>query len=196
AKPAVLTDQALQPIVAQAANLWRASGIDTRTLSALDHMTVQVATLNHAELGWTLGNDVWIDQTAAGWGWSFGAAVAPERIDLLTVVTHELGHVLGFGDDAGPTIMATVLSPGVRRAPEASHVTGSSGLTANSNAIALHPGAPLAQNVDGFVSLNSLLPSQPPPAVLDRSATSVARATSMARDLPTVTTTPAAALVR
>lgn len=40
-------------------------------------------------------------------------------MDLLTVVMHELGHVLGFGDQdpssAGDSIMATVLTPGVRR---------------------------------------------------------------------------------
>jgi len=40
-------------------------------------------------------------------------------MELLTVVMHELGHVLGFEDQspssAGDSIMAGVLTPGVRR---------------------------------------------------------------------------------
>ena len=46
------------------------------------------------------------------------ASLADERVDLLTVVAHELGHVLGLDDlDAGEELMAGALSPGVRRLP-------------------------------------------------------------------------------
>jgi hypothetical protein len=38
-------------------------------------------------------------------------------MDLATVVTHELGHMLGFGD-GGSGVMETALAPGVRVAPE------------------------------------------------------------------------------
>jgi hypothetical protein len=86
---------------------------------------------------------VHLDPNAAGNGWfidptpasneEFAAsagsqqlhAVDPralDRIDLLTVVEHELGHVAGLGDlDAlADDVMNGVLSPGVRRI--ASHV--------------------------------------------------------------------------
>ena len=46
---------------------------------------------------------------------------AQGRIDLLTVMAHELGHVLGLDDsNAGPDssdVMAGLLQPGVRRLP-------------------------------------------------------------------------------
>ena len=45
---------------------------------------------------------------------------AANRVDLLTVVLHELGHVLGFGDDPSdelPTLMQAQLGLGTRRLP-------------------------------------------------------------------------------
>src|SRR5439155_12555090 len=84
---------------------------------------------------------VTLDATAAGYGWfidprpmnntAFGSVVAPAelragpgsaaygRIDLLTVVEHELGHVLGLNDLDAQTVphdlLTTTLAPGVRR---------------------------------------------------------------------------------
>src|SRR6185369_12973970 len=100
-------------------------------------------------LGWTSQNTIWIDQTAQGYGWytdvspSSSAAfaqitgtnevqAAPSspaygHVDLLTVVTHELGHVLGFASiDSGilgHNWMTATLGTGVRRSPDAA--TGS-----------------------------------------------------------------------
>jgi hypothetical protein len=46
-------------------------------------------------------------------------------MDLLSVVTHELGHVLGLGDSANlGDVMGEALSPGVRRLPTASDLGG------------------------------------------------------------------------
>src|SRR5262249_57456224 len=69
-------------------------------------------------LGRTDNNEIWIDRTAAGWGWSTDATPAAGRMDLSTVVTHEFGHIL----DLAPTatgVMEVTLSPGVRQVPEA-----------------------------------------------------------------------------
>ena len=39
-------------------------------------------------------------------------------MDLLTVVEHEMGHVLGFAEDGNPAgIMGEVLAAGIRRVP-------------------------------------------------------------------------------
>jgi uncharacterized repeat protein (TIGR01451 family) len=113
-----LTAQQLQAALAQGISAWAAAGIDSRTLSNLDQVRVHLGNLPGAELGFTAGGDIWIDPTAAGWGWATGATPAPGQMDLATVVTHELGHVLGFGH-SGAGVMGAVLQPGVRLVPQA-----------------------------------------------------------------------------
>jgi uncharacterized repeat protein (TIGR01451 family) len=110
------TDNQLQQAVSQAIAEWRAAGVDPQRLSNLADVTVHIGDLPRAELGFRSGGDIWIDRTAAGWGWSVNGS--PAGMDLTTVVTHELGHVLGFEHgDAG--VMEAALAPGVRLAPEA-----------------------------------------------------------------------------
>jgi uncharacterized repeat protein (TIGR01451 family) len=144
-----LTAAQLQPAVAQAINLWRAAGLDPQRLSALDNFTIRVAGLPDGELGWALGNNVWIDRTAAGWGWSLDGSAG--RMDLVTVVSHELGHVLGFDDHAGGNdVMTTALAAGMRRLPEA---PGSATGAAAPSAMA--QGSPVSSETIVQVSLTS-----------------------------------------
>jgi hypothetical protein len=49
-----------------------------------------------------------------------GAAAG--HIDLLTVVEHELGHIIGLPDTGGPGVMEEALDTGERRLPDASDV--------------------------------------------------------------------------
>src|SRR5205823_1017622 len=65
-----LTEQQLQPIVAQAINAWRSAGVDPRTLTNLDNVSVRVDNLPGTELGLASPGVIFIDRTAAGWGWS------------------------------------------------------------------------------------------------------------------------------
>src|SRR5262249_50412337 len=111
-----LTAPQLQPIVAQAIDAWRAAGADPQLLSALEHVGMHVGNLPRAELGLASAGEIGMDRNAAGWGWATNGA--PGKMDLLTVVTHELGHLLGFEhQDTG--VMEATLAPGVRSVPEA-----------------------------------------------------------------------------
>jgi len=62
---------------------------------------------------------VWIDTTAAGSGWNGGG------YDTLSVVSHELGHMLGL-DDIHDTsdVMGAYLSPRTRRLPDDQFLRG------------------------------------------------------------------------
>jgi hypothetical protein len=82
---------------------------------------------------------IWIDQTAAGYGWYLNPSPAADglfpaapgsgafgKVDLLTVVEHELGHELGLADTTGDGLMGEYLPTGVRRAPALDSVLGPS----------------------------------------------------------------------
>ena len=116
--------------------------MDAATLEKLAHVQFVITDLPGADLGEAVAaaNRVYLDTNAAGNGWfidptpatdeEFAAtgssrqlqAVDPravDRIDLLTVVEHELGHVAGFDDlDAlADNLMSGVLGTGIRRNP-------------------------------------------------------------------------------
>jgi hypothetical protein len=128
---APLTQDALKPIIAEAIARWRAAGIDARRLSALDRVTFQIDDLPAGDLGMSMPGVITLDRTASGFGWFIdptpgndsefapGAVNSPARghMDLLSVVAHELGHQLGFGEDDGTAVMAMYLPAGVRHVP-------------------------------------------------------------------------------
>jgi hypothetical protein len=147
-----LTASALAPIVAEARALWAAAGLTPQQLARLDGATVGVAPLPAGDLGLTLGSSVTISPDAAGDGWfidptpadnsEFANVIAPGaqlqatpdspafgKVDLLTVVEHGLGHVLGL-PHANPLahpydLMSPSLAPGARRFPQPGDVPGS-----------------------------------------------------------------------
>jgi uncharacterized repeat protein (TIGR01451 family) len=115
-----LTYAQLQTAVAQAIAAWSAAGADPSALGNVANFAIDIAKLPDGELGWEVPGHIWIDPTAQGWGWSTGSTPTSGQMDLLTVVSHEVGHVLGFGDHAsGNDIMTTTLDTGMRRLPEA-----------------------------------------------------------------------------
>jgi hypothetical protein len=138
-----LTAAELAPVAQQAVANWAATGLSPAQVAQLQAVQYRISPLNDGVLGLTvLGSSlVTLDATAAGYGWfvdstpasdgAFERVVAAQelqagpdspafgRMDLLTVVEHELGHVLGLGDldsDAVPhDLLTTTLAPSVRR---------------------------------------------------------------------------------
>ncbi|MGB6045119.1 MAG: PA14 domain-containing protein, partial [Pirellulales bacterium] len=139
--PAHLTTSQLAPVVDAAVHYWKAAGLKTKHVAALDQIVVQIADLPGTRLGETSGTTITLDVDAAGIGWFVDATPADSleytattshsfmategeaarRIDLLTAVMHEMGHVLGleemYGDESEDDLMYGWLANGVRRIP-------------------------------------------------------------------------------
>ncbi len=132
-----LSQQQLAPVIAEAIDDWEAAGISATELSALKQLQFQIVNLPDAELGMQAGTTVWIDQSADGHGWFLDAGPGTDQefftpsgselhalpgspaygmMDLLTVVEHEMGHVLGLAETVDSQgIMDESLETGIRR---------------------------------------------------------------------------------
>lgn len=122
----VLRADQVRPLLVEALARWQAAGADVSALRGVD---VRVADLGGRTLGMASGNTVWLDDDAAGWGWFVdqtpwddsefalpGDQGEAGRMDLLTALEHELGHLLGRDHEEGG-VMTETLSAGVRRQP-------------------------------------------------------------------------------
>jgi VCBS repeat-containing protein len=108
-------------------------------------VTITIDDLAEGYLALTTGTTITLDRDAAGYGWfidqtplrseEFAAgstpwqftalegSVAAGKIDLMTVLMHELGHVMNLGHVSsavdGTRLMAGSIDPGIRRLPSA-----------------------------------------------------------------------------
>ena len=100
---------------------WITTGLTPGQILALQNATVQISDLNsEGAFGLAGTRLIQLDDDALGFGWHVGSGPVPTgAVDLGTVMRHELGHILGYGDldpaTAGDSIMSGTILPGQRR---------------------------------------------------------------------------------
>ena len=139
-----LTQSQLDTVAAAVLARWiEVLGAGDPRLAALGDIRFTIANLVGGELGYAEGNTIKVDVDAAGHGWfvdlspdsssefqlrldegilqARDGTQAYGLVDLVTVLTHEVGHVLGFthADAAAMPVMHDDLDPGVRYLLEA-----------------------------------------------------------------------------
>ncbi|MFQ6028491.1 MAG: Ig-like domain-containing protein, partial [Dehalococcoidia bacterium] len=136
-----LTEAELEGIAGEARTRWQAVGLSETRQARLATATFEIADLPEGiSARSSQSGQVLIDPTGAGWGWYVDAKPAGDGefrtlvphtellapfgtkayrgMDLLTVVMHELGHVIGRGDSSIQNhLMADALVTGLRRLP-------------------------------------------------------------------------------
>lgn len=142
-----LQDAELAGIVDQAIVEWETIITDARTRALINNVTVDIVDLPENVLGMAIWNGILIDEDAAGYGWfvdptpsvngefQFDASTkqfeainngpATGRMDLFTIVLHELGHIAGL-EDIDPSesmndLMSETIDTGIRRLPTEEH---------------------------------------------------------------------------
>ncbi len=120
---AVITQADAQRAVDQALLWWSSYAQQTPAAP----IQVYVSDLPEGLLGLAWGQSLTLDATANGAGWWVDSTpwdhrelvgAAAERMDLLTAVSHEIGHLLGYVHSDDPLdVMASTLSVGTRRLP-------------------------------------------------------------------------------
>jgi len=140
-KGQLITLELLEPVVEEAVLRWADYGIGSRHISTLQGVEFRIGDLAGSTIGLALGNTIWLDIDAAGYGWfidgtpwddaefsrrNTGSELVAKRtseaygdIDLLTVVMHEMDHTLGFEDLTSEVeskdLMYETIQSGVRR---------------------------------------------------------------------------------
>ena len=188
--PATLTGEAVEAALARAISEWAAIRPD----ADLGSVTVGIDDLPDLELGRTVGNTITIDATAAGYGWTvLHAGDDTVRMDLLTAVRHEVGHVLGY--DHGDGLMADTLAAGESRAvpavapakdPAPATTTSSGSATATSSTETTAPATTASASATGESTTSTSAPT-PTTATSTSSAASTgatAGASTWAETLP------------
>ncbi|MFV2069634.1 MAG: hypothetical protein ACC645_21930, partial [Pirellulales bacterium] len=140
-----ITQDQLDVMAEAAIERWADTALDVDLVQQLDQVQFHVADLPGQALGMADGLDVYIDAEAAGYGWFVDStpfddsefdrtsdgmllaedgSAAQNQMDVLTVLSHELGHVLGLehddSDGDSANLLAERLAAGQRRTADES----------------------------------------------------------------------------
>lgn len=144
---------AIAPLAQVAIERWAAAGATPAQLDTMRQFSFLVTPLSDGLLGLSSPSErmIWIDDDAAGHGWfvdptprddrefrpgvggelvaSTSRSPATDLMDLLTVIEHELGHVIGLDDLAShadaDSLMTETLAPSIRRAASPANLAAS-----------------------------------------------------------------------
>jgi hypothetical protein len=158
-----LSQAELDLIVGAAIARWEAAGATDAQLAAMRATQVSVSDLGGLTLGESNAGTIVVDDNAAGWRWfvdttpgddaeyagdgtvltaSDPYGEAGTRMDLLTVVMHELGHQVGledtFATGATDELMYGMVSAGQRRLPGSDDLSAATGIAVD-GALAISP---------------------------------------------------------
>ena len=123
-----VTDPQIKHVTDAAITWWDAhADLSDEQVAMLREVDVRIQDLGYDDLddengtGWMLGlasaDGITIDDDAAGHGWSLGlGGVSQHKVDLFSVLVHEMGHMLGKSDED----MGATLAVGERKFPDMS----------------------------------------------------------------------------
>lgn len=103
----------IQEVASEVISLFEDAGLNTQLLALASQVEWRIGDLEEDTLARTVDNQITIDRDAAGWGWNKAAArnvdsaqserlnrtLYANRMHLASVIAHELGHVLGLGEN-------------------------------------------------------------------------------------------------
>lgn len=139
----VISTSSVQSAASNTVEWWVNAGLSTASHAFLTSANYLPLTQSGATLGSAENGFIFIDLTAAGIGWfidptpfldeeyelspdgilrAIPGGIADGKYDLLTVLAHEQGHLLGLNhpaDSIGSSVMTELLEPGIRRKPTA-----------------------------------------------------------------------------
>jgi subtilase family serine protease len=177
-----LTPAILEKFRHEAIARWTSLGLGEFDTGILNNVQLAIADLPGLKLGLASGNIVTIDVDAAGAGWfidgtpgddvEFSNVVGASelqatqsdpafgKVDLLTILTHEFGHILGLehvGKNVQPEhLMSPSLPLGARRLPILENLNFAQTENPQSSFSSLAPGAALSfDGVDDYVQLGN-----------------------------------------
>ncbi|MDF1754557.1 MAG: autotransporter-associated beta strand repeat-containing protein, partial [Verrucomicrobiales bacterium] len=88
---------------------WINSGLTADQVAALESIEYHIVELDGTALGYAEGSNIYIDDDAAGLGWFIDSTPEDlsetgfDGVDLVSVLSHEVGHVLGLRDNYDQT---------------------------------------------------------------------------------------------
>ncbi|MDF1811624.1 MAG: PEP_CTERM-anchored TLD domain-containing protein [Verrucomicrobiales bacterium] len=119
-----LTLDTLEWMAEAAEQHWSEAGLTGEQIQALDSVEYHIADLEGSVLGYADGSHIYIDDDAAQLGWFIDetpldlSETGFSGVDLVSVLVHEQGHVLGLEDqylEASADVMNGIFAEGERR---------------------------------------------------------------------------------